>query len=116
MAPRGGSAARASPDGGSLYFMRPDESGLWRMDSETAPPTRVWSSMHPGDWGNWTAIAGGLLYLRVYGGGPQLERLDFATGSVDTLTTILSEVPDQAGVAVASDGRILFARVTQQHL
>ena len=109
----GGSAARASTDGSSLYFTRPDEPGLWRLDSETAQPVKVWSDVHPGDWGNWTATAQGILYFRIYGGGPQLERLDFGTGSVDTLMTIAAEAPDQAGVTVAADGRILFGQVVR---
>ncbi len=109
----GGWAARPSPDGRHLFYTRPNEPGLWRLNGDGASEL-VWHDVHPGDWANWVATDTGFVYHRVYTGSfPLLEVVDLRRGTSDTLVTLDSEATAQAGVAVLPDGRVLFSRIVR---
>lgn len=109
----GAGVARATPDGRSLYFTRPDEPGLWELTGH-GTPALAWRDLDPSDWANWVPTDDGLLYLRIHGSpAPQLERIDFARGRSDTLAVVAAEAPSQAGIDLTADGRIFFTRVVR---
>lgn len=111
----GGIRGHGSGDGGSLYFTKKHEAGLWRIDLRAETPgdseERVLEDLpHLGDWNNWAIWDGGLVMLDYGGGEPVIVRYDFATAETSPVCSVPSIA--RPSLAVSPDGgTILYARV-----
>lgn len=62
ISPPGGYAARQAPDG-TIYYVRIDQSGLWRQQGIDGEPIRVASDLEPHHWLDWTVSRSGVHYV-----------------------------------------------------
>lgn len=62
----GGFVGMESPDGSALLYVKPNEVGLWRQDfsEKHTPAIRLSPDVHPGDWGSWSVVRDGIVYLK----------------------------------------------------
>ena len=103
----GGVAAMESVDGKSLYYVRPDTTGIWRLPLAGKPPVSpygelVVDSLDPGDLGNWSVQADGIYHVRRR---PTRTRLLFYSFQSKTNSVVapLHNLPKTASLAVAPD-------------
>ncbi len=60
----GGKAALPSPDGKWLYYVKPDQPGIWRQPmSAEAEEELVIPDFQPVDWNNWEVTASGIFFV-----------------------------------------------------
>ncbi len=108
----GGYAARESPDGGALYFTRPDAPGIWRQEPDGSPASRVLASLPPEDWANWEVGSDGLYFRELCAEHKEPSVVFLAFGSSQPVH--LAPLPEQgwSGFSVAPDGSwIVYPRV-----
>jgi Tol biopolymer transport system component len=110
----GGRVAQVSPDGRFLYYGKPAEPGLWRLELLGGATTeeRVLDELEPVDWNNWQLLERAIYYVRrPVPDEPEIVRLDFATGERE----LVVRVPDllyKSGIWVAPDeSELLYSRV-----
>jgi dipeptidyl aminopeptidase/acylaminoacyl peptidase len=105
----GGVMAMESVDGGTLYFTRPGEPGLWSMPQAGGAARRVAAAPEFMDWGNWAVTEAGLFLVDRTDGAPRLLRLDPTSGSTAYLAVDLQGLAfGEPGLAVSRDGRAVF--------
>ena len=107
----GGAAARATPDGRTLYYTRRTESGLWRRDLATGDTEQILCELpHAGHWSNWDLWHGGLVLVEYDDDGPQLMSWDLVAERLEPIARVPSI--SNPSLTVAANGRtILYARI-----
>lgn len=92
-----------SPDGRSIYFVRPDTTGVWtrKLDS-IDPPRLVYGGLDPRDWGNWVAAPSGLYFVQRLPHAPVLSFLGFRSQKITRLQT-LDKVPSHPILSASAD-------------
>ncbi|NND71267.1 MAG: hypothetical protein HKN43_06790 [Rhodothermales bacterium] len=107
----GGLAAFESEDGASVYFVRPNEPGIWKIDVESDEVSMVLDSLEPTDWGNWEITNDGIYLIRRFQGKALVTFYSFRTRRSRNIAT-LTNVPDDPSFSVSSDGKwLLFSRI-----
>ncbi len=96
----GGRAAFESPDATTLYFVRPDTTGIWEMPLTGGAPRQVLDALKPEDWGNWAVVETGLYFVDRRATPPMLTFYDVRRGRTQPVVA-LDVMPDVAGLAVA---------------
>jgi Tol biopolymer transport system component len=110
----GGLAAFESEDGSSVYFVRPNEPGIWRIDSEAGEISMIIDSLEPTDWGNWEITSDGIYIIRRFQGKALVTFYSFRTKQSRNIAT-LTNVPDDPSFSVSSDGKwLLFSRIDRR--
>ncbi len=99
----GGRAAFEAPDGQTLYFVRPDTTGIWAMPAAGGPERLVVPGFEPDDWGNWRVARDGLYFLRRDGGRASIVFRPFDRAH-ERVVASLDNVPRSPGLAVSPDG------------
>jgi Tol biopolymer transport system component/DNA-binding winged helix-turn-helix (wHTH) protein len=110
----GGRVAQVSPDGESLYFMKSDRNGLFRLPLRSSgAEERVLEDLEPVDWNNWQVLERAVYYVRrPTPDEPELARLDLRTRRTETVRP-LPGLLYKSGLSVAPDEtEMLFTRVT----
>lgn len=118
---QGGRMATESRDGRTLYFVKHEAPGIWRLplpDSsalasglgdaftlpyDTTAEARVVDGLEPADWGNWSLARDGLYFLRRRPGGAEIAFYRFRTGVVSRVA-LLGNVPRHPSFAASDAG------------
>jgi hypothetical protein len=113
---RGGFAAFESGDGKSLYYTKPDASGLWKMPVEGGEESMVFDLIKPDYWGYWAPVDDGVYFVNPDAGPrPSIEFFDFATRRVAQVAILQKAVDiSPPGLAVSPDGRWLLCNQIDQ--
>ncbi|MBM7117333.1 hypothetical protein [Archangium primigenium] len=105
-------------DGQSLYLVAADLDALgsylsrvWRVDARTGEVVRTWEGVR-GMGGGVSPDGRSYVFVHVSGDTANLHRLDLLTGEHTALTRFEGQT-SLGPPAVAGDGRIAFARVTE---
>ena len=107
----GGLSAFESADGAQVYFVRPNEPGIWKIDNEANEIEMVIDTLDPTDWGNWEIANGGIYMVRRYQGKALVTYHNFRTNRSRNIAT-LTNVPLDPGFSISSDGSwFLFSRI-----
>lgn len=87
----GGFFGRVASDG-SLYYVRPNADGIWRLTpGRSAPPEWIMEAPAFVDWGNWTLRGDRILF---YDRAQQaLRAYSIDTGALETVTKVYGNVP-----------------------
>jgi len=106
---QGGKIGLPSRDGKWLYFVKPDQPGIWKQALEGAIQEElVVSNLEPVDWNNWQVTPTGIYYVVRPGRLETFLRFyDFAAGR----STEVMELPRlhyDSGIDIAPDGRSLL--------
>jgi Tol biopolymer transport system component len=111
----GGRVAQVSPDGRSLYFVKVDRTGLYRMalSPEGSAEECVVEDLEPVDWNNWQVLEDAVYYVRrPVPDEPELARLDLASKAIE-LVRPLPTLLHKSGLFISPDeSEILFTSVT----
>jgi Tol biopolymer transport system component len=104
----GGWVSRESTDGQTLYFVKLEIHGIWRMPAAGGPETKI-RDEYP--WSNWD-IVGNRLYYR---DDSRIRSIDLATEKVTDLTAADPRMAGgTTGFSVTPDGKwLLYARQEQ---
>jgi Tol biopolymer transport system component/DNA-binding winged helix-turn-helix (wHTH) protein len=108
----GGSAARESVTGDTLFYAKRGMPGLWMRPTGGGPERRVIEDLSPRDWGNWTVTAEGLYFIRRTDNDPRIIFRDHSSGA----TRVVASIPNIASpsLEVSPDGeRLLYARIEE---
>ena len=110
---QGGLAALESPDGESLYYVRPDRNGLWiRNRTPGGDESLVAATLAPLDFRNWTVSNDSVWFVtRTPDGPPSLARYSVRDGRIISMRPVPAVLPD-SGVAVAPDGQSVWIAET----
>ena len=107
----GGLSAFESDDGGAIYFVRPNEPGIWKIDNEANEIEMVIDTLDPTDWGNWELANNGIYMVRRYQGKALVTFYSFRTNRSTNIAT-LTNVPVDPGFSISSDGSwFLYSRI-----
>lgn len=110
----GGFAARGSPDGDDLFFVKKQTAGVWRRPTSGGPPTRVVDGPAPYDWGNWAVTEYGLYFVRRTADRPLLAYYSFDSNRLFRMA-FLEDLPRAPSLAVAPGGEwFLYTRDQSQ--
>lgn len=110
----GGFAARPAPDRHSLFVVRRDTAGIWRVPLDGGPGTHVVGSLAPYDWGNWAVTQYGIYFVRRDENRPLLAYYSFKSERLFRLA-FLDDLPRTPSLAVAPGGEwFLYARDQSQ--
>jgi dipeptidyl aminopeptidase/acylaminoacyl peptidase len=110
----GGTTARASADGQSLFFTNPHRAGLWRKHLASGEETLVLETLAPVDDLSWTLTPRAVFYVRRVEDRPMLHRFDLGDAS-DRQVGALPGLMTRSGLAVSSDERqVWFVRIDRQ--
>jgi Tol biopolymer transport system component/DNA-binding winged helix-turn-helix (wHTH) protein len=108
----GGFASIESPDGQYLYYAKHnyDNPVIWRVPVAGGEETPIYPGIHPLDWGAWTLVRNGLLFVDRDESGldvtPKVRLYEFSKQSVRTLA-LLEKPP--FWVTATHDGKsVLF--------
>ncbi|MEZ4701669.1 MAG: winged helix-turn-helix domain-containing protein [Rhodothermales bacterium] len=105
-----GLAAIESDDGTALYFMKPNDTGIWRYLPEQDSAVVVVDGVLPVDSGNWNVVGNGIYYIDRTGRRPTISYFSFTTKRT-TQIAMLSHLPRSNAFAVSPDGRwFLYAQ------
>jgi len=109
----GGYAVIESPDGKFLYYVKGDQSGVWRMPSGGGDEVRILPLPSPEHWGDWALSSRGIYYVDEFGPRPVIDFFAFGTHKVTKLAELESLPPlGDPGFTVSPDGkRIIFSQV-----
>ena len=101
--------------GGSVYFTRVTEGGLFRLDAHSGEETLVTRNINPAHIDGWLALAGHIFYIEAQAAGSSLVHdLDPATGEDRVVATIPEPIAD-FNFSVSHDRRrIVIVRVAAQ--
>jgi Tol biopolymer transport system component/DNA-binding winged helix-turn-helix (wHTH) protein len=109
---QGGFASIESSDGQYLYYAKHnyDNPVIWRVPVAGGEETPIYPGIHPLDWGAWTLVQNGLLFVDRDEGGldvtPKVKLYEFSKQSVRTLA-LLERAP--FWVTATQDGKsVLF--------
>jgi len=98
-----------SLDGNWLYFVKPDQPGIWKLSLRGATKEElVVRDLQPVDWNNWQVAARGIYF--VVRPGPTEDSLrfyDFASGRAKEVMK-LPRLHYDSGIDVSPDGRSLL--------
>ena len=106
----GGETAIESPEGKSIYYLKEDSSGLWKMPLSGGEESQVLPSVM---WDAFSLVNEGIYFIP----GPpfrksSIEFLSFVTGKVKTVAPM--SAPYFAGLSVSPDGRsLLFSQIDE---
>jgi Tol biopolymer transport system component/DNA-binding winged helix-turn-helix (wHTH) protein len=110
----GGFAARESPDGDALFFVKKRSPGIWRLPKSGGTPTRVVDALAPYDWGNWAVTEYGIYFIRRDAARPILAYYSFESNRTFR-TAFLEDLPRLPSLAVAPGGEwFLYSRNQSQ--
>jgi dipeptidyl aminopeptidase/acylaminoacyl peptidase len=107
-----------SPDGRSLFVVRPDRAGLWQIPidrgaGEAEPVKVVADAPVPGLHHHWDVCRDGVVLARHGRRSSRFELFRLATGSIEPLITSAPEV-SSVSLSVAPDcSSVLFGHVTR---
>ena len=105
----GGVFASESADGRSLYYLKFESPGIWRMPLNGGEEIRVFDQPAGDDWWDWALTPSGIYFLDQSNRGTKggVNFFDFATGKK---ISIVSWDRQCYGLAVSPDGKsILYA-------
>ncbi len=105
----GGKAALPSPDGRWLYYVKPDQSGIWRQPMSTeAEEELVIPDFQPVDWNNWEVTTSGIFFVT----RPTTQDVFLHFYSPDTRERrqlmSLPRLHYDSGIDISPDGRFLL--------
>lgn len=109
----GGLAALESPDGDTLYYVRPDRPGLWLRDPRPGgDPMIVIDTVSPSDWCSWAMTEGTIWFIdRPDIGPPALARYSLATHLVTREMTMPDLLPASGMTVVSGGASVIVTRV-----
>jgi Tol biopolymer transport system component len=110
---RGGFAAFESSDGKFLYYVKDDQSGVWRVPVVGGEEVRILPLPTAEHWGDWALCARGIYFVDESGLRPAINFYSFGTHKVTQVTQVNSlPPPGDPGFAVSPDEkRIVFSQV-----
>ncbi|MBI3791201.1 MAG: hypothetical protein HY275_10030, partial [Gemmatimonadetes bacterium] len=102
-----------SSDGQSLFFTKPDTSGLWSLDFATQAERIVVPDVLAGDWTNWVVAAGNVYFVdRDRSGAQRVVAYALANGARRELAKGVKTPVGTGGIASSADGeRVVFAQL-----
>ena len=95
----GGVFAAETLDGRSLYYVKLEAPGVWKMPVDGGEENRVLDQPSGDLWWNWVLVKNGIYFLD----DDKLKFFDFATGKKTSVYT--SEKPLIMGLSVSPDGK-----------
>lgn len=99
----GGRFGMESRDGTSIYFVRPDTTGVWRRKLDSPDePRMVFAKLDPRDWANWSVAPSGIYFVERQGFAPTLSFYGFQSRRTTRLQT-LDKVPADPALATSAD-------------
>jgi Tol biopolymer transport system component/DNA-binding winged helix-turn-helix (wHTH) protein len=106
----GGSFGLEARDGDTLFYVRPDRTGLWQRSRDPGgDETLVTAALLPQDAHNWTVTGDAIYFVtRPDGEHAQLVRYSLSNKLVTRLRA-LPQLYDHSGLAVRMDGRSVIA-------
>jgi Tol biopolymer transport system component len=109
----GGFASWESSDGRFLYYVKGDQSGIWRMLSTGGDETRVLAAFPAGRWGDWALVDRGVFYADESGARPAIKFLNFANHKVSKIVEVESLPPyGDPGFTVSPDEKqLVFSQI-----
>ena len=106
--------AEASSDGQSLYVVRPDVQGLWRMDLTdglaTGEPELAVEALRVQNARDWVLLDRGVYYLQRQDGTTNVAFHDFAAGTSRTVSEVV-RIANPSLAASADGATLLYGRV-----
>ena len=107
----GGITAAESWDGRTLFFVKPDVPGIWKMPPQGGDAQLVVEALALRNWDNWVVSEDKIIFTRSNIGGSAIGVYDFASSTSSTLVRVPS-FPSRRSLAVSPDGMsILYSRI-----
>lgn len=100
-----------------VYFVRLEESGLWRMPAAGGPPEPVLLDYDFADWASWTITARGIYFSRhAFVDGyrrPSIERFDPTDGTLTIINRPDKQIPylSRSLTASADGARLIISLI-----
>jgi Tol biopolymer transport system component/DNA-binding winged helix-turn-helix (wHTH) protein len=109
----GGFAAFESPDGNFLYYVKEDQSGVWRMPVAGGEEVRILPLPTAEHWGDWALLNRGIYFVDGSGPRPAINFYAFGSRKVTQVAQVDGlPPPGDPGFAVSPDEkRIVFSQV-----
>ena len=110
----GGLAALESRDGDTLFYVRPDRTGLWRRGREPGgDETLVTPELAVADWRNWDVGSDTVWFVaRPAGGGAELARYSINDDRVTHSRALPKLLPESGLALVADETALIVSEVT----
>jgi Tol biopolymer transport system component len=112
------SAARLSPDGRTLYYVKTHAQGIWRRALAADAPEELLVPDHSAvDWPNFLPTADSIYYVTRPGTGRTVLKIfDLATGQSRQLAE-MTDFNAMSGIALRPDGRsLVISRLIQNEI
>ena len=113
---KGGAVSRESPDGRSIYYVRHEQPGLWRMPWEGGPETLVLDRVYSELYRAWAIGVQGIYYTFQSGSPPtwSIRLVTPENGAERKLATFDKPLPRWSGtLAISPDERWMLLPIWQ---
>jgi hypothetical protein len=113
---QGGRAGFESTDGQFIYYAKPPDRNIWRLQLADGQENRVSPEIHVEHWSGWALTDEGIFFLGEESSEhPVLEFLDFSSGRIKDVTTLKRPVPWRSWISASADGKyLLYPQLDQQ--
>jgi hypothetical protein len=111
---RDGGLAAFEAENGDLFWVKPNEPGIWHLPAQADSAVKIVDSLVPRDWGNWAVRGRGIYYLEREENQDIISYYSLTTQRT-TQIALLDRVPEHANLAVAPNGRwFLYSQLEER--
>lgn len=89
---QGGVYGRMSHDGQSLFFTKPEQSGLWQLNLASGESQLIIEQLAAEDWGNWDISTEGIIYLARAEKQDEIHLLTVSSTNQESTDTIVKKL------------------------